>query len=89
MMLPTNDPNTVYSHYTQIGGKEIRTKTSYFAHCQVWIQTKITKLFADGSPRANPDKTYYPGDGFGYSFSYGWAGGKGCRNLKSVPLNQT
>jgi hypothetical protein len=84
--VPTSDPNIVYSHYAQTGGKEIRTKNSYFAFCQVWVQTTISKLFANGFPRINPDNTYYPGDGFSYSFSYGWAGNKGCRNFKVCPV---
>ncbi len=85
-MVPTNDPNIVYNYYTQTGGKEIKTKNSYFAHCQVWVKTMISKSFANGMARINPDNTYYPGDGFEYSFSYGWAGGKGCRNFKVCPV---
>ncbi|MGI0004296.1 MAG: hypothetical protein ACREAX_03260, partial [Candidatus Nitrosotenuis sp.] len=88
-LVPTDDPNVVYNHYAQTGGQEIRTKDSYFAHCQVWAKTTISKLFANGSPRINPDNTYYPGDGFGYSFSYGWDGGKGCRNFKVCPVGSS
>lgn len=85
-IISINDQNTVYNHYAHAGGKEIRTKTSYFAPCQVWVQTMITKLFVNGVPRINPDNTYYPGDGFSYSFSYGWSGNKGCRNFKVCPV---
>lgn len=87
--LAISDKNTVYNHYTQTGGKEMRTKDSYFAYCQVWVQTTISKLFANGFPRINPDNTYYLGDGFSYSFSYGWAGNKGCRNFKVCPVESS
>ncbi len=85
-LIPTTDPNTVYNHYVQTGGREMRTKDSYFAHCQVWVQTTISKSFVNGAPRINPDNTYYPGDAFAYSFSYGWDGSKGCRNLRVCPV---
>ncbi len=88
-LVPTSDPNVVYNNYAQTGGQEIRTKDSYFAHCQVWVKTTISKSFANGSPRINPDATYYPGDGFEYSFSYGWDGNKGCRNLKVCPVESS
>ncbi|MEM4249428.1 MAG: hypothetical protein QW395_03960 [Candidatus Nitrosotenuis sp.] len=87
--LATEDKNTVYNHYTQTGGREVRTKDSYFAYCQIWVQTTIFKLFANGFPRINPDNTYYAGDGFSYSFSYGWAGNKGCRNFKVCPVESS
>jgi hypothetical protein len=87
--LATDDKNTVYNHYAQTGGREVRTKDSYFAYCQVWVQTTISKLFANGFPRINPDNTYYQGDGFSYSFSYGWEGNKGCRNFKVCPVESS
>jgi hypothetical protein len=80
--MDASDKNTVYDHYAQAGGKEMRTKDSYFAYCRVWVHTTIFKLFTNGFPRINPDNTYYPGDGFSYLFSYGWEGNKGCRNFK-------
>ncbi|MGQ0771731.1 MAG: hypothetical protein ACT4NT_03040 [Nitrososphaerota archaeon] len=88
-MVSTNDPNVVYNYYTLAGGKEIKTKNSYFAHCQIWVKTTISKSFTNGMPRINPDNTYYPGDGFEYSFSYGWEGGKGCRNFKVCPVESS
>ncbi|MEM3065241.1 MAG: hypothetical protein QW177_07705 [Candidatus Nitrosotenuis sp.] len=81
--------DTVYSNYVQAGGRETRTKDYYFAYCQVWVYTTISKLFANGFQRINPDNTYYLGDGFSYSFFYGWAGNKGCRNFKVCPVESS
>ncbi len=87
--VPTTDPNIIYNHYAQTGGDEIRTKDAYYAYCKVWVQTTVSKSFVNGYPRINPDNTYYPGDGFGYSFSYGWDGNKGCRNFKVCQLESS
>lgn len=82
----SNTDSIAYEYNTQAGGKEVKTKNSYFAACTIWVKTTIYKQFANGAPRINPDGTYYPFDAFSYTFSYGYEGNKGCRNFKVCPV---
>lgn len=69
----------LFNTYSSVGGQGTSSATSLVAPCKVWVQTTITKAYANDSPRVNPDKTFYPGDGFGYLFTYGIIGSSGCQ----------
>jgi len=85
--LESTDPNVLYGGYSSAGGPQISTDTWHWGYCRVWITTTIAKSYAGGHVRNNPDGTFYPGDGFGYSFVYGWAGDPSkCRNLTVCPI---
>lgn len=71
--------DVIFNSYVSAGGSGSSTPKSFIAPCKVWIQTVIAKAYADGSQRVNPDNTFYPGDGFGYSFTYGIIGSSGCQ----------
>lgn len=73
------DSDVLFNSYTSAGGSGSSTMKSFIAPCKVWIQTTITKAYAADSQRVNPDKTFYPGDGFGYLFTYGIMGSSGCQ----------
>lgn len=73
------DSDVLFNSYASAGGAGSSTPKSFIAPCKVWIQTTIAKAYADGFQRVNPDKTFYPGDGFGYSFTYGIIGSSGCQ----------
>lgn len=71
--------DVLFNSYMSAGGSGTSTSKSFIATCKVWVQTTISKAYANGSPRVNPDKTFYPGDGFGYLFTYGIIGSSGCQ----------
>jgi hypothetical protein len=71
--------SVLFNSYVSTGGSGTSTSKIFIAPCKVWIQTTIHTAYANGVPRANPDRTFYPGDGFGYSFTYGIVGGSGCQ----------
>ncbi|TBR21259.1 MAG: hypothetical protein EPO63_08850 [Candidatus Nitrosotenuis sp.] len=73
------DSDILFNSYVSVGGAGASTAKSFVAPCRVWVQTTIHTAYANGVPRVNPDKTFYPGDGFGYSFTYGIIGGSGCQ----------
>lgn len=73
------DSDVLSNSYVSTGGPGTSTSKSFVAPCKVWVQTTIHTTYANGAPRVNPDKTFYPGDGFGYSFTYGIIGGSGCQ----------
>ncbi|QLH08610.1 hypothetical protein DSQ19_03145 [Candidatus Nitrosotenuis sp. DW1] len=80
-------PDVLFSSYASAGGSGSSTPKSFIAPCKVWVHTTITKAYAAGSQRVNPDKTFYPGDGFGYSFTYGITGSSGCQGpLPKCPV---
>ncbi len=79
--------DVLFNSYASAGGSGSSTPKSFIAPCKVWVQTTITKAYAAGSQRVNPDNTFYPGDGFGYSFTYGIMGSSGCRGpLPKCPI---
>ncbi len=73
------DSDILFNSYASAGGSGSSTPKSFIAPCKVWVQTVVSKAYAAGSPRVNPDKTFYPGDGFGYLFAYGIVGSSGCQ----------
>ncbi|HSA97536.1 MAG TPA: hypothetical protein VLF17_00455, partial [Candidatus Nitrosotenuis sp.] len=73
------DSDVLFDSYVSAGDSGASTAKGIVAPCKVWIQTTIHTAYANGVPRVNPDKTFYPGDGFSYSFSYGIIGGSGCQ----------
>lgn len=74
-----NADDILFNTYLSAGGQGTSSATIFIAPCKVWVQTTITKAYAGDSPRVNPDKTFYPGDGFGYLFTYGIIGSSGCQ----------
>ncbi|HEX9846655.1 MAG TPA: hypothetical protein VGA92_09395, partial [Candidatus Nitrosotenuis sp.] len=68
-----SSPEILYSGLVSGGGPEIVTETHYWGFCKIWVETGISKSYSNGFVRNNPDKSFYPGDGFGYIFVYGWA----------------
>lgn len=81
------DKNILYSAYNSNGGKEISGKTFFFGACKVWVKTTISKAKSGEFERNNPDATFYPGDGFAYSFSAGWEGNPAhCRRFVVCPV---
>lgn len=82
-----SSPEILYSGLVSGGGPEIITETRYWGFCKIWVETGISKSYSNGFVRNNPDKTFYPGDGFGYIFVYGWAGDPSkCRNFSICPI---
>lgn len=82
------DSDVLFSSYASAGGSGSSTSKIFIAPCKVWVQTTVTKAYAAGSQRVNPDKTFYPGDGFGYSFVYGIIGSSGCQGpFPKCPIN--
>lgn len=80
-------PDVLYSLHSSGGGPELTTESRHWGYCKVWVKTTITKSYAAGHARNNPDGSFYPGDGFGYSFEYGWSGDPlKCRNLTVCPV---
>jgi hypothetical protein len=78
----------LYSGLVSGGGPEIITETHYWGFCKVWVETVVSKSYSNGFVRNNPDKSFYPGDGFGYIFVYGWAGDPSkCRNFSVCPIS--
>ncbi len=81
------EPESLYGSLASGGGPEISTKSYYWGFCKIWVETGISKSYSDGFARNNPDKSFYPGDGFGFSFVYGWAGDPSkCRNFSMCPI---
>lgn len=79
--------SALFNSYASSGGSGTSTSKIFIAPCKVWIQTTIHTAYANGVPRVNPDRTFYPGDGFGYSFTYGVIGGSGCQGpLPKCPV---
>lgn len=63
------------------------TKTRHWGFCKVWVETISAKSYVNGFARNNPDKSFYPNDGFNYIFVYGWAGDPTkCRNFSICPI---
>jgi len=73
------DSDILFNSYASAGGSGSTTPKIFIAPCKVWVQTTINKAYAAGFQRINPDNTFYPGDGFGYSFTYGVVGSSGCQ----------
>ncbi len=82
-----SSPEILYDVLVSGGGPEITTETHYWGFCKIWVETVATKSYSNGFVRNNPDKSFYPGDGFGYGFAYGWAGDPSrCRNFSVCPI---
>jgi hypothetical protein len=81
------NPDVLYDWYVSGGGVEGDIGDFYWGFCKVWVESVATKSYYGGNSRNNPDGTFYPGDGFGYGFAYGWAGDPSkCRNLTVCPI---
>lgn len=81
------DQEILYDLYVYGGGPAINTETWYLGNCSIWVQTIISKSYASGFVRNNPDRSFYPGDGFNFSFVYGWVGDPlECRSLTVCPV---
>ena len=55
--------------------------------CSLRVQGTILPVYYDGSPRNNPDGTFYPGDSFYYLVSY--SAGPQCRGLHTHEIRHT
>lgn len=85
--LAISDREVLYDWYVSTGGPRISATTWYLGSCKIWVETVITKAYSGSFVRNNPDKSFYPGDGFNYSFTYGWSGDPlECQNLTVCPL---
>lgn len=85
--LKNQNDEILYDRFVSAGGPEIRVGEWYWGFCKIWVETIITKSYSNGYVRNNPDGSFYPGDGFGYVFVYGWVGDSSkCRNLTVCPI---
>lgn len=81
-------PDILYNWYVSGGGQEISSQSQYLGFCKVWVEIVASKSYSNGHARNNPDGSFYPGDGFDYSFVYGWAGNPSkCRNFSICPIS--
>lgn len=85
--IDSSNPEVLYGWHVSAGGQRIRGDTWYLGSCMIWVDTIITKSYSGEFVRNNPDNSFYPGDGFSYSFTYGWSGDPlECQNLTVCPL---
>lgn len=50
--------------------------------CNLYATITISNVYYNGSIRANPDGTYYPGDAFKYSIDHGYNNDPSCSNYR-------